>query len=78
MDADRLKITIIVRNCRWAISSKLAKNVVAKEDKGAFNSPYIFQKIGDSEKNLAKSPPTPISQKVFFVKESVAKSIINL
>ena len=37
---DCLKITRIIQQCKWGISNKLAKNVFAKEDKGASKSPY--------------------------------------
>ena len=63
--ANFLKITRIVRNCKCAISQKLAKNFDAQEGIDSFNSSYISRGIVDPEEKSGEFHPEVYKQKRF-------------
>ena len=77
-DAHCVKVIRIIPNCKWAISSELAKIFFEKEEPDSFNSAYIYREIGDVDAKSGELAPKSIRRAVCFAGESLEKSRIVL
>ena len=70
---DCLKLVAIIRKCKFKIAAITAANVINKDDRNAFNTPFTHAVIGDSERQYQEEIPPPISQMGGYGKGRLAK-----
>ena len=59
MQHDCLKLSPIVRKCKFKITETAANNVINKEGESAFTPPFIHEEVGDFDR-LAQEVIPPV------------------